>query len=158
MKSKLLALAAVALFAAVPAQAANMGDGNVFDMFYVPPANAYSVPYAFTLTAITSLNATAIAEYSDTPNADFNFVDLVNTDTDSTVASFAFSNILTEYQFTNLAIGNYSYYVFGHINASGSTPVEITFTSAPVPEPETYAMLLAGLGVLGFAARRRKTA
>jgi len=26
----------------------------------------------------------------------------------------------------------------------------------PVPEPETYAMLIAGLGVLGFAARRRK--
>lgn len=27
---------------------------------------------------------------------------------------------------------------------------------APVPEPETYAMLLAGLGVMGFVARRRK--
>lgn len=27
---------------------------------------------------------------------------------------------------------------------------------AAIPEPETYAMLLAGLGVLGFAARRRQ--
>nr|WP_235914141.1 PEP-CTERM sorting domain-containing protein [Rugamonas rivuli] len=27
----------------------------------------------------------------------------------------------------------------------------------PVPEPETYAMLLAGLGLVGYAARRRKT-
>ncbi len=27
---------------------------------------------------------------------------------------------------------------------------------SPVPEPETYAMMLAGLGLLGFAARRRK--
>jgi hypothetical protein len=26
---------------------------------------------------------------------------------------------------------------------------------AAVPEPETYAMLLAGLGVMGFIARRR---
>ncbi|NBW50906.1 MAG: PEP-CTERM sorting domain-containing protein [Betaproteobacteria bacterium] len=25
-----------------------------------------------------------------------------------------------------------------------------------VPEPETYAMLLAGLGVMGMIARRRK--
>jgi len=29
-------------------------------------------------------------------------------------------------------------------------------TVTAVPEPETYAMLLAGLGLLGFAARRRK--
>lgn len=28
---------------------------------------------------------------------------------------------------------------------------------SPVPEPQTYAMLLAGLGVMGFMARRRKT-
>lgn len=27
---------------------------------------------------------------------------------------------------------------------------------APVPEPETYAMMLAGLGLMGFVARRRK--
>jgi hypothetical protein len=30
--------------------------------------------------------------------------------------------------------------------------------AAPVPEPETYGMMLAGLGVLGFLARRRKSA
>lgn len=29
--------------------------------------------------------------------------------------------------------------------------------AAPVPEPKTYAMLLAGLGMLGIAARRRRT-
>jgi len=28
--------------------------------------------------------------------------------------------------------------------------------AAPVPEPETYAMMLAGLGLVGFAARRRR--
>ena len=28
--------------------------------------------------------------------------------------------------------------------------------NSPVPEPETYAMLLAGLGLVGFLARRRK--
>lgn len=34
--------------------------------------------------------------------------------------------------------------------------VGVNFVTAPVPEPETYAMLLAGLGLIGFSARRRK--
>ena len=31
-----------------------------------------------------------------------------------------------------------------------------TFTTAPIPEPETYALMLAGLGALGFLTRRRR--
>jgi hypothetical protein len=30
------------------------------------------------------------------------------------------------------------------------------WAASGVPEPETYAMMLAGLGLLGFVARRRK--
>jgi hypothetical protein len=29
-------------------------------------------------------------------------------------------------------------------------------TAAPVPEASTYGMMLAGLGLVGFAVRRRK--
>lgn len=32
---------------------------------------------------------------------------------------------------------------------------KLSYTVAAIPEPETYAMLLAGLGLIGFAARRR---
>jgi hypothetical protein len=35
---------------------------------------------------------------------------------------------------------------------------EFTVTITPVPEPETYAMFLAGLGMLGTIARRRRGA
>jgi hypothetical protein len=41
----------------------------------------------------------------------------------------------------------------------GGTGFNINVTAelaAPVPEPETYAMMLAGLGLLGVMARRRK--
>ena len=32
----------------------------------------------------------------------------------------------------------------------------IGVNAVPVPEPEVYAMLLAGLGLLGYVARRRE--
>ena len=36
------------------------------------------------------------------------------------------------------------------------TTVDIGIMAAVVPEPETYALMLAGLGVIGFLARRRR--
>jgi hypothetical protein len=54
----------------------------------------------------------------------------------------------------------------GITNADGLTWNDITENTngyiveyenlAAIPEPETYALLLAGLGLIGFAARRRK--
>ena len=44
---------------------------------------------------------------------------------------------------------------FGSIAAQPQNRFEISFTAQPVPEPQTYAMLLAGLGVLGWLAKRR---
>ncbi|UCV18469.1 SdiA-regulated domain-containing protein [Ferribacterium limneticum] len=41
---------------------------------------------------------------------------------------------------------------------SGMPNSKLFVLTAPVPEPETYAMLLAGLGLLGAVARRRKLA
>lgn len=38
------------------------------------------------------------------------------------------------------------------VPVSGSNAL---YSMAPVPEPKTYAMLLAGLGLVGFMARRK---
>ncbi|TFW27097.1 PEP-CTERM sorting domain-containing protein [Duganella callida] len=47
-------------------------------------------------------------------------------------------------------------------NGGNPTGLRVEFLSsgiaAAVPEPETYAMLLSGLAILGYAARRRKRA
>lgn len=46
---------------------------------------------------------------------------------------------------------------YGAIGTMSGYPVAQTITlAAPVPEPESYAMLMAGLGLMGFVARKRR--
>ena len=58
-----------------------------------------------------------------------------------------------------LAAGIYNIQVAGLATPGGNYWGSATLTNlpaAPVPEPETYAMMLAGLGLMGFVARRRR--
>lgn len=48
------------------------------------------------------------------------------------------------------------FHVLEGASANAELLGRITAQTAPVPEPETYAMLLAGLGLLSFAAKRKK--
>jgi len=63
-------------------------------------------------------------------------------------------------QVFHLTAGDYSIFVGGtdYLSQTGTPPFlkyGIEGMVSVVPEPETYAMLLAGLGLLGFSARRR---
>ena len=51
--------------------------------------------------------------------------------------------------------GNYYLFIKGVSTGKAGYNGSIALTS-PVPEPETYGMMLAGLGLMGFVARRRK--
>ena len=48
-----------------------------------------------------------------------------------------------------------SYFAYETAVIGGSGAGSVIY--APIPEPETYAMLLAGLGLLGIMGRRRKS-
>lgn len=54
--------------------------------------------------------------------------------------------------------GNWQYTQTWTNTSNSSDAITFTrpFTVAAIPEPETYAMMLAGLGLMGFVARRRK--
>ncbi|MDO9149899.1 MAG: choice-of-anchor I family protein [Methylotenera sp.] len=96
--------------------------------------------YAFIGLERTTKAAVAIFDVTNPANA--SFIDMIVTDGDVApegLLGFQMGGI------HYLAIAN---------EVSNTTSV---YSLAPVPEPETYAMLLAGLGLLGFTARRRKS-
>jgi hypothetical protein len=97
--------------------------------------------YAFIGLERTTKGAVAIYDVTDPANA--SFVDMLVTDGD-----------LAPEGITTFTSGGMHYLAIAN-EVSGTTTL---YSLAPVPEPETYALLLAGLGMLGFMARRRRNA
>ncbi|MDO9197690.1 FxDxF family PEP-CTERM protein [Rhodoferax sp.] len=84
---------------------------------------------------------------------------------DQTV-DFSFAGIVGEeltfssYMLTGASLANASFAqsISAYTLAEAGASLNGSFTIAAVPEPETYAMLLAGLGFVGFMARRCRSA
>jgi hypothetical protein len=113
----------------------------------------------------TSFAASSPGNYSLTfDTSGDGYFTLFNLDTSSTVAQAFVQNATTTQYATTFALtstNNYRLY-FGTTplppTFSGSLMVDniaITQVAAPVPEPESYAMMLGGLGALGLMSRRR---
>lgn len=55
-----------------------------------------------------------------------------------------------------ITVSKLSFFAFGGDNMYSMGEVQVMGVAASVPEPESYAMLLAGLGLVGAMARRRR--
>ena len=82
----------------------------------------------------------------------------INFGTASTLVTLGSSAGLTAYDlnFTPAASGIYSF-SFENLGGDNIGLLLDNVSVSAVPEPETYAMLLAGLGMLGFMLRRKAT-
>ena len=101
--------------------------------------------FAFIGLERTTKGAVAIFDITNAENS--TFIDMIVTDGDLAPEGLKGFKMDEKYFLAIANEGN------GTTNFGSTTLYEVT----AVPEPETYAMMLAGLGLLGFAARRRKT-
>lgn len=71
------------------------------------------------------------------------------------------TNNIYSFSFLNLAAGDYSFRfnINGNVASRAYTfNSTITPVTVPVPEPESLSLLMAGLGIAGLMARRKKSA
>lgn len=120
-----------------------------FDEALVRVSNNFANTFEFTLTS----DATITAGLTSVLPSSFSsgFFQLENY-TSNTIFG---QGVIGETFTATLAAGDYFYTVKG-VGAAGSR-YALTSTIAAVPEPETYALFLAGLGAIGFLAARRRS-
>lgn len=112
-----------------------------------------SIPFVGTRDLVAGLNGTSTRTIS------FTSFDLVASDLTTVLATGSFGNFGPRLALGSLSslngVGDYFIHIAGVATGAGTYNGTVSLVS-PVPEPETYGMLLAGLGMIGFVARRRK--
>jgi hypothetical protein len=154
-----LALASAGSFAAALGSI-DLSSGSGF-FGNTPVAGAFVDTLTFTVTTASTFNGSITSVLNGTQDVDFTSI-LV------TPGALAFASILgdpvevwaTPAVGFGLLPGVYTLTLTGTNSASqGSYAGNLALTPGlplAVPEPETYAMLFAGLGMVGLVARRRR--
>jgi hypothetical protein len=174
MKIKTL-LASLAFVLAAPAAFAQsctsntgletLGSGNTLFGNWFSSAQTFSDCYSFTLASASDVSGlTAAIDLSIKFDVDVDSVTLLG----GGLGSQSLTADTGEFSFDNLTAGVYQLVVSGDVSrvANFGTLLGVGYggaisasaITAPVPEPETYAMMAMGLGLIGWVSRRRRRA
>lgn len=154
LSTALLALAAAAPASAKTEDLGSLTDGSAgFSNGFLRPVSNFTDYYTFSLTQSRDvLGQLVLIDIGQLFNINIFSVALSGTGIQGwltdTVAADGFS-------FASVSAGNYTLAINGNVTGIWGGAYGGVIAGA-VPEPETYAMMLLGLGAVGWAARRRK--
>lgn len=113
----------------------------------------------FTVSGPSSLSASLTSMSMGGHNLDISSFGLYSGNTLLTAGSRLSTGIVESWSLDALspAAGNYSMRVGGTVIGASNVSFVGTAYVSPVPEPETWSMLVAGLGIVGVFARRRRS-
>lgn len=157
MKTKLfaatvLAAASASAFAVGPGPLGAI-DNTPISISNIVPMGIFQDVYSFSIVNPGDLSGNVVAINF----AGYNILGLTVTLQDSSFAVIGTdSSPATGFTFNNLAAGTYALNVLGFATGNTGGFYSGGFIATTVPEPETYALLLAGLGIVGFVASRRR--
>jgi hypothetical protein len=131
--------------------------GDLFPFFALALSDSGERTGNYALT----LSRNGSTTLSDSKSGVWNAWVHLGTDTVSLPTGLTFDDIQMNYTFLTSTVANakpWSILPWGGVAPEEQFSGNISYdtVSQPVPEPETYAMLMAGLGLLGAVARRRK--
>ncbi|TDP62215.1 FxDxF family PEP-CTERM protein [Roseateles toxinivorans] len=172
LKSSLVAasLAAAALSAnAVPTVQADWTNHDPAEMaaWWIMTAGALPIDHVYKFSLAGTFDVLATGVSNDAPPVfDINggkvelFADNGDADytNDASKGFFSFDSLAANKTFLSVTAGNYFYRVTGTVDGKNGGSYLLSSSITPVPEPETYALMLAGLAAVGFISRRRNKA
>ena len=128
----------------------NMPGGTMFQNLSTVAGTAYTVKFAYGAISGSALQTMTVAALDG--------ASVLGSQDVSAYGTYNQAALVSPYSFTFVASSNSTQLLFRDtsVNTINTDGMVDNVSVTAVPEPETGAMLLAGLGLMGWVARRRK--